>query len=217
MPAVIENPFSGEKSLTCSIAVKHTAVNAAKMKEMGLTEDQFNIRASAARKRGGSVARTKAQVEKLASSASESEFLAPPEVQKEILKIAKAKVKNAPVPSPEAVAKAHQELENAKLGIGRAGGEARGGSAKDRRTQRFNLFKEFGGEKRGYISCHGCGTKVHWAEKGDDNPHGFARFERGKIFVKCQGGGYQLKNLLPECFSCNRSRGDKVLRKENPC
>jgi Phage Mu protein F like protein len=131
---------------------------------------------------------------------------------------AAAKITDAPVPSAAAVAKAQAELAAARAGRGRAGGQARGGSAADRRRQRRNLFAQFGGHDRGYVACHGCGTKTHWADPGsDDNPSGLARFERGKIFVKCQGGGYQLPNLLPECFGCNRNRGDKPLRSENEC
>jgi Phage Mu protein F like protein len=136
----------------------------------------------------------------------------------EIEQQAAAKIADAPVPGPAAVAKAQAELAAAKAGRGRAGGQARGGSAADRRRQRRNLFAQFGGHDRGYVACHGCGTKTHWADPGsDDNPSGLARFERGKIFVKCQGGGYQLPNLLPECFGCNRNRGDKPLRPENEC
>lgn len=127
-------------------------------------------------------------------------------------KQAKAKIAAAPVPTPEAVAKAREELERAKRGEGRAGGDSRGGSAASRRQQRQNLFREFGGEKRGYCVCHGCGLKIHADE---DNEGGFARLERGKIFTKKQGGGYQLPNLLPECFGCNRSRSDTPIRKEN--
>lgn len=137
---------------------------------------------------------------------------------KTTVKQARKKIKSAPVPSMDAVRKAQDELEKAKAGTGRAGGESRGGSAASRRKQRLNLFEEFGGNERGYVVCHGCGAKIHWAAPGaPENPHGYARFERGKIFVKCQGGGYQLTNLLPECFACNRSRNDKMVRKENRC
>jgi len=129
-----------------------------------------------------------------------------------------AKIADAPVPSDEAIRKAQDELAKARAGVGRAGGESRGGSAAGRRKQRQNLYREFGGEDRGYVVCHGCGIKIHWADPGSlENPHGYARFERGKIFVKCQGGGYQLPNLLPECFACNRSRNDKMVRNENRC
>lgn len=134
----------------------------------------------------------------------------------EARQFAAEKIKNAPVPSEAAVTKARAELAAAQRGEGRAGGEARGGSAADRRRQRQNLFREQGGEERGHICCHGCGIKMHWADPGSpDNPEGHARFERGKIFVKAQGGGYQLPNLLAECFACNRSRNDQLLRPEN--
>jgi hypothetical protein len=134
------------------------------------------------------------------------------------LKLARSKVRDAPTPTQEQVVKARAELEKAKRGEGRAGGEARGGSAASRRKQRENLFNEFGGDKRGYVPCHGCGLKMHYADPGSAaNPKGYARLERGKIFVKCQGGGYQLPNLLPECFGCNRHRGDTPVRKQNKC
>lgn len=128
---------------------------------------------------------------------------------------AEKKIANAPVPSEAAIAKARIELQKAKDGTGRAGGDSRGGSAASRRKQRENLFNEFGGEKKGYVVCHGCGTKTHHTDDPARNPNGYARFERGKIFVKAQGGGYQLPNLLPECFGCNRSRNDQMLRPEN--
>lgn len=141
---------------------------------------------------------------------------APDPIYKETYRQAQDKIAAAPVPSAAAVTKARAELEKAKLGQGRAGGDSRGGGSKDRARQRLNLFKEFGGTKHGYVACHGCGTKTHHAAPGSsENPHGYARFERGKIFTKSQGGGYQLPNLLPECFGCNRSRGDIPLREEN--
>jgi SPP1 gp7 family putative phage head morphogenesis protein len=152
------------------------------------------------------------------SLAGAVEKYASKDVYEKITQQALEKIANAPVPTRAAIQKAQLELEKARAGTGRAGGDARGGSAADRRKQRLNLFKEFGGEERGYVPCHGCGIKTHWADPfSTDNPHGYPRFERGKIFVKCQGGGYQLVNLLPECFGCNRSRNDKMIRVENGC
>lgn len=159
-----------------------------------------------------------AELHALSQPGIDSALVANPDEYKSILRQAREKIFSAPTPSAEAVAKAQVELANAKAGVGRAGGESRGGSAASRRKQRLNLFNEFGGEQNGYAVCHGCGTKIHWDTPGTaSNPHGYARFERGKIFVKCQGGGYQLANLLPECFACNRTRGDRALRAENGC
>jgi hypothetical protein len=132
---------------------------------------------------------------------------------KESKALATAKIKNAPRPTKEAIAKAKAELDKARRGEGRAGGENRGGGSADRRRQRQNLFKEFGGNERGYIVCPWTGVKMHWSRDPKDNPNGFEVFERGKIFVKRQGGGYQLPNLLPESFEANRSRNDAILRK----
>lgn len=133
----------------------------------------------------------------------------------EAKRIADEKIAAAPVPSAEAVRKAREELEAARRGEGRAGGEARGGSAASRRKQRENLFKEFGGDRRGYVVCPHTGIKMHWTDDKRVNPKGYPKFERGKIFVKSQGGGYQLPNLIPESFTANRSRGATPLRKEN--
>ena len=130
-------------------------------------------------------------------------------------KLARKKIKTTPAPDEKAVAKAREELAAARRGEGRAGGEARGGSAASRRQQRRNLFKEFGGEEKGYVVCPWTGLKMHWTDDPQENPQGYPKFERGKIFVKCQGGGYQLANLIPESFAANRSRNDKRLRKEN--
>lgn len=130
-------------------------------------------------------------------------------------KLALAKIKNAPVPSNEAIAKALKDAAKGREGKGRVGGDARGGSSADRRRQRMNLFKEFGGEKLGYIVCPWTGLKMHWSDDPKINPKGYPKFERGKIFTKCQGGGYQLPNLIPESFAANRARNDTRVRKEN--
>ena len=136
---------------------------------------------------------------------------APKKAILEANKIAKEKIKNAPVPSKEDVAKARQDMQSSA----RAGGESRGGSAASRRKQRENLFKEFGGAERGYVACPWTGLKLHWTDDPKLNPNGYPKFERGKIFTKKQGGGYQLHNLIPESFAANRGRNDKTVRKEN--
>lgn len=143
------------------------------------------------------------------------EFRAPKKEKAESLKLAEAKVASAPKPSAEDVKKAREELEAARKGEGRAGGESRGGSAASRRKQRENLFNEFGGAEKGYVVCPWTGLKMHYTDDPKLNPKGYPKFERGKIFVKCQGGGYQLRNLIPESFAANRTRNDKRLRKEN--
>ena len=135
--------------------------------------------------------------------------------QEVVAKLARSKIRNAPVPSAEDVAKSRKELKLAAEGAARAGGESRGGSAASRRKQRENLFDEFGGRERGYVVCPWTGLKMHWTDDPKSNPKGYPKFERGKIFVKCQGGGYQLANLIPESFTANRSRNDRRLRKEN--
>ena len=124
---------------------------------------------------------------------------------------AEAKIAAAPVPSQGDVDKARADLENAS----RAGGDSRGGSAKARRKQRENLFKEFGGEEKGYVVDHATGMKMHHSADPELNPNGYPLLERGKIFVKRQGGAYRLPNLLPESFAANRGRGDDPVRTEN--
>jgi hypothetical protein len=62
---------------------------------------------------------------------------------------------------------------------------------------------------------HGTGIKLHWTDDPKKNPHGYPKFEQGKIFVATQGGGYQPANLLPESFEYNRRRNNALLRKEN--
>ncbi len=125
---------------------------------------------------------------------------------------AEAKITAAPVPSKQAVKKAQKELRLARQGKIRPGGESRGGGAADRRRQRRNLHAEFQLPGKKHCCCHGCGLKLY-AEPPANKPA--ARLERGKIFTKAQGGGYQLPNLLPECFACNRSRNDAPIRREN--
>lgn len=147
---------------------------------------------------------TKGPAEPMASEAERKQSLA----------LAKKKIANVPVPSAKAVEKARRELDMARKGLIRAGGYA-GGNATDRKRQRYNLFVEWGGKEKGYVACPWTGLKLHWSADPKDNPQGYPVLERGKIMVKCQGGGYQLANLLPESFTANRSRGDKRLRAEN--
>lgn len=129
---------------------------------------------------------------------------------------AKAWVRIAKVPSPAEVAKGRLNALKAKQGkSNRTTTEDRGGSAEARRAQRQNLFKEFGGEKRGYVVDHQSGIKMHWTDDPKLNPHQFPMFTRGRIFTGIQGGGYTLDNLLPESFETNRKRGSKPIRKEN--
>ena len=144
-----------------------------------------------------------------------------PEEIEEARAMAEEKVAEAPVPSEEEVAKHRADMARAE---GRAGGDSRGGSAKDRRNQRRNLYRDFGGEEKGYVVCHSTGLKMHWADpnyNGNaydplvENPNGYPSFERGKIYTKYQGGAYRLNNLLPESFEENRGRGDTPLRPEN--
>ena len=119
-------------------------------------------------------------------------------------------IKAAPKPSAADVVKALADVH--KEG-GRASGDSRGGSAAARRTQRETLFNMFGGKERGYVIDRLTGLKMHHTDDPKLNPRGYPKFERGKIFVKAQGGGYQLHNLLPESFQSNRSRGDIRIRR----
>jgi hypothetical protein len=157
---------------------------------------------------GGSSKPGKSPPEKKSAVADEKEHA-------EARKQAHRKILTAPVPTPEKVAKMRAALERAKNDPkARAGGDARGSSA-DRRARAKNLFREFGGEERGYVVCHGTGIRLHWTTDPEENPHGYPKFEQGKIFTAVQGGGYQLPNLLPESFAYNRSRNDAALRTEN--
>lgn len=143
------------------------------------------------------------------------EHLASKEEHAESRQLAMEKIRNAPVPSKKDVKKACKEIKKARKGLGRAGGESRGGSAASRRKQRQNLFKEWGGEEKGYVVCPWTGLRMHWTNDASANPNGYPTFERGKIFTKIQGGGYQLPNLIPESFTANRSRNDTKVRSEN--
>jgi hypothetical protein len=124
----------------------------------------------------------------------------------------------AEVPKPSRKAQARSSNRGGELGGSRKPRKtaAQTRSAKDCREQRVSLFKKWGGDKKGYIVCHGCGLKCHYDEPGTpNNPKGYARFVRGKIFTMYQGGGYELTNLVPECFGCNRGRKVKPVRPEN--
>lgn len=131
--------------------------------------------------------------------------------------LAIAKINGAPAPPPEKVEKMRAMLERAKIDPkARAGGDARG-NANDRKARAQRLFEEWGGKEKGYVVCPWTGIKMHWASPDDkeNNPKGYPKFEQGKIFTACQGGGYQLPNLIPESFTANRKRNDIRLREEN--
>lgn len=135
--------------------------------------------------------------------------------QEASVKIARAKIKSAPVPGPDRVAKMRAALERVKTDPNaRAGGDARGNSYA-RRARAEALFKEFGGDKKGYVVCPWSGLKMHYSSDPKLNPKGYPKFEQGKIFTARQGGGYQMPNLIPESFTANRSRNAKPVRKEN--
>lgn len=139
-----------------------------------------------------------------------------PREMKAMAKQVQAKVDAAPVPSKADVTAGREDLRKARLGLIRAGGEKRGNS-NDRKVRAKALFREFGGEERGYVPCPVTGIKMHWAPPTDkvNNPNGYEKFEQGKIFTACQGGRYKLANLIPESFFVNRQRNDKPVRREN--
>ena len=125
-------------------------------------------------------------------------------------KKALAKIAAAPLPPHEKAVAARENLLTSK----RAGGDGRGGSPA-RRQRRIALFKEFGGEKKGYVVDYETGEKLHYSKDPKVNPKGYKVFEQGKIFIKHQGGGYSMPNLLPESYATNRSRNDFPIRKGN--
>lgn len=171
------------------------------------------------------------------ASAPPAAHLAAPEEHAAAKAKAQAKIRSAPVPPPEKVKKNRGQLAAiaadaaerkrmreagtpdaeivAKLGPApRPGGDSRGSSA-DRKARAKKLFAEFGGAEKGYVVCHETGRKLHWTDDPAENPHGYPKFEQGKIFTFAQGGSYTFDNLLPESFECNRSRNDAALRTEN--
>lgn len=52
MPVDITHPFSGQETLTCSVAMKYTDKQRERMQKLGLTEAQYEARLAAARARG---------------------------------------------------------------------------------------------------------------------------------------------------------------------
>ena len=134
---------------------------------------------------------------------------ATPEERKSAYRFAMAKIKAAPKPSGAERVKSVRDAATSS----RIGGEARGGNSYDRKAQRLNLFNEAGGKKKGYIVCPWTGLKMHWSDDLTQNPKGYPSFERGKIFVKAQGGGYQIPNLIAESYLANRTRGNLPMRR----
>lgn len=140
---------------------------------------------------------------------------APDEERKAAKVKAKAWIRIAKVPPEKEVIKGRLALAHARQASGRSGGEAHGGSSEQIAQQRHNLFKEFGGEKKGYVVDHQSGIKMHWTSDPAINPNQYPVFQRGRIFTTAQGGGYTLDNLIPESYDTNRARGSRTLRKEN--
>lgn len=92
----------------------------------------------------------------------------------------------------------------------RRGGESRGGSAEDRRTQRLNLMLRYliGSSPWGelYTRCVHCKQRILVLENCDHPGH--YRMERDKKITKKNGGRYTLGNLQPSCSECNIARSD---------
>jgi GNAT superfamily N-acetyltransferase/2'-5' RNA ligase len=120
--------------------------------------------------------------------------------------IARAKYRALPPIDPALVQRRTEEAARIKAGKLRAGGEHRGNS-RDRARSRLNLFREFGGEELGHVPCVHCGLALH-----HENGHDLPVLVRDKLRTFRDGGGYQLKNLVPSCGPCNASRGAKTPR-----
>lgn len=76
------------------------------------------------------------------------------------------------------------------------------GNNNDRRERKIALVEEFGdGEKCG---CVYCGLVISFSPEFAEKS-----MEEDKIIDTRQGGRYRMYNLLPACYHCNRSRGDK--------
>lgn len=141
---------------------------------------------------------------------------------------ANKRIADAPVPTKDRVKFNRVRLNRHKKAVkewdkgGRVGAKPKQrefldlrGNTKQREARREKLFKEFGGEEKGYVVCHGNGTKMHHTADKKKNPKGYPVFEEGKIFTAYQGGGYHLSNLIPESPVHNLGRGNDPVRPEN--
>lgn len=130
---------------------------------------------------------------------------------KSVRALAKQKIKNAKKPTPEKKAKHCAAIARSNALGKRPGGEFRGNSA-DRKRRQLNLWREFGGDKRGYVIDHITGVRMHWTSDKKENPNGYPVFSQGKIYTGEQGGSYTNDNLLPELLQANQSRGSKPIK-----
>lgn len=75
-------------------------------------------------------------------------------------------------------------------------------SPADRRSFRAPLFRQFGGEQRGFVPCVHCGLRLT-----DDASTGMAMIVPEPIVPWSDGGVNTLSNMLPACASCFAVRG----------
>jgi SPP1 gp7 family putative phage head morphogenesis protein len=113
-------------------------------------------------------------------------------------KQARAKFRNAPQPTKEEIANAHQKMN--KIGADDYEMQIRG-SSRDRAAARKKLLNEFSHDGGHTCPCIYCGIKL------DDST-----ITRDKMYTAREGGRYRSTNTVPACLGCNKSRGDIPFR-----
>lgn len=122
--------------------------------------------------------------------------LAPKAMRAKAVAVAKAKFKEAPVPTREDRKLASKML--AKLGANKYRRNLVG-NTEDRFKRREALLREFGDGT--HCPCVYCGVKI-----------GHGTMEQDKIYTTAEGGKYRTPNLVPACSGCNKARGDKPFK-----
>ncbi len=116
-----------------------------------------------------------------------------PDVLARVRSEALAKWQRDPAPTAAQVARANHLYSTEPAA--RVEANARG-SAADRERRELNLLREFGDGKT--CPCVYCGLRL-------DGPH----LTQDRLWPGRDGGRYTNANLVPACFNCNASRGDK--------
>jgi len=81
------------------------------------------------------------------------------------------------------------------------------GNARDRARRRARIVARDGWPEVGIVLCRWCDVPL----LQDDDPEAPGQsVTMDRVVPGCEGGTYQLDNLVPACRNCNESRGGKL-------
>lgn len=81
------------------------------------------------------------------------------------------------------------------------------GNSKDRARRRARIVERDGWPEVGLVLCHWCGCPL-LQDEDPEAPGQSVTMDR--VVPGCEGGTYELDNLVPACGPCNQERGGKL-------